>query len=905
MKQILFLCFITLFKLVTIVNAQTLVPHDNPYYTYQLPDKDVQLIYTEENIPFAKETAEVQTQLHSDYENLYNWELDETLYVGLISSCNQVANGFSTQWPNNRQINYIGGTLLIDEFSSTSWVNTLLYHESAHNYQLNTKGSLISQGLHSILGNGSFLLPLPFIVPNSVESSFMLEGNAVLNESWHGTGGRLYNGHYKAMMMLQAKAGNIKPEIMYNKTVQFPYNGNIYYQIGGFYNLYLAQKYGLHNLNTYFHTKSKYWFWPFFTNSSMKKTVGSNFETTLSEYASHYAAKAKDLKLAHGKPLVSTQFYSAISSDKDEIFFIINENGYSTPQLVVINKNTMKITKDRDSWMAQKVIKSNDVYYTQGERNTSPIKITQGLFDRDGFIKEDTHSKMIQGYLSDGRAVYFDVPSSYNIPQLYVGKKYYGISNSSVFIDTEDNLYYFTNNGKERTLYKNKTPLFTYKGFYGIVADVDTDGAVYFIANSELGSTLYRYKNREVTRANRADNILEARLINDKEVLLSCVSEKDYYYVKNKLQNIQQTPNEVKLFFEEKPYYKKHLIDINSTHPHVGVNTSNDYYSFLNLNYSGTNLSFGLTPENEIIGSINATFGDPLEQNSASIFISRDDTNIAIAGAGYQNTQYLLQYSFNAYGVVDNNNRANTRDYGVIVSGKIPFYKAGYYSGNLGASYFQDYDTKQREPLTASLSFGRFESYGVSMFTNYTNAFIAYGVKEREDIITGAEYQFSHELFWENYLTLTGKYSLTNTNITDLQARNDTRGVKLSDSLFISDMDQSTITMPTLQNSLYFKAAGYADVSLASVINLSSYWFTFPLSLQREALYLKYRYYDLEYFNTQHENVSEIMAGVRFDIVTLNVLPLSLSFDYYYNDTDNELITEDSSQFRFSVGSNF
>ncbi|MDQ7067905.1 MAG: hypothetical protein Q9M40_07960 [Sulfurimonas sp.] len=209
----------------TLTTGYAVVPQDEAYYKHKMDDKEIEIIYTKENIKFAKHTAGMESLLHTDYEKFFDWELDETLYVGLISNSNQIANGFSTQYPNNRQINYIGGTSQVDYFANTSWLDVLLYHETAHNYQLNTKGSIVSRGLHSVLGNGSLMFPLPFIIPNSFENSFMLEGNAVLNESWHGSGGRLYSGRFKAMMLLQAKAGNITADRMYNKAIMFPYAG--------------------------------------------------------------------------------------------------------------------------------------------------------------------------------------------------------------------------------------------------------------------------------------------------------------------------------------------------------------------------------------------------------------------------------------------------------------------------------------------------------------------------------------------------------------------------------------------------------------------------------------------------------------------------------------------------------
>ncbi|MEA2091396.1 MAG: hypothetical protein U9O83_03400, partial [Campylobacterota bacterium] len=193
----------------SLATGMAVVPHDKPYYKYKDSENDVEIIYTEDNIPFARHTASVESPLHKDYKKFFNWKLDETLYVGLISCNNQIANGFSTQWPNNRQINYVGGTQMVDYFSSASWLDTLLYHETAHNYQVNVKGSSVSRGLHTVFGNGTLFFPfIPAIVPNVFENSFMLEGNAVLNESWHGNGGRLYSGRFKVETILQAKAGN-------------------------------------------------------------------------------------------------------------------------------------------------------------------------------------------------------------------------------------------------------------------------------------------------------------------------------------------------------------------------------------------------------------------------------------------------------------------------------------------------------------------------------------------------------------------------------------------------------------------------------------------------------------------------------------------------------------------------
>ncbi|MEA1982575.1 MAG: hypothetical protein U9N39_03430, partial [Campylobacterota bacterium] len=786
-------------------SGNSVVAHDKDYYKHTDEQNDVQIIYTEDNLPFAKQTATLESPLHEDYRDFYGWRLDETLYVGLISDYNQIANGFSTQWPNNRQINYIGGTSTVDYFTCTSWLNTLIFHETAHNYQVNVKGSRVSQGLHTLIGNGTFILPLiPIAVPNVMENSFMLEGNAVLNESWHGNGGRLYSGRLKAQTILQAEAGEIESGDVYNSKIAFPY-GEIVYIQGGFYNLYMAQKYGMKELNSYFKYKSEDWWWPFLTNSSMYDAVGIDFEDSLESFADEYKALAKEFVRAEGELVASSQFFYSLGNSDDEIFFITNESGVRAPELVVLNKEMQKLSKTRDSYIGGKVIKLKDKYLTQGSRATSPTRVYQGLFDSRAMIEESTESKMVQGYLSDGEAVYFDVKSSFSQPQLYVGKSFYSRVNSSVIIDKSDNLYYFKQEGKTRTLYKNRTPLTSFEGFYGVVSDVDENGRVYFVANSELGSTLYSIKDSVVTRASSADNIVEARLINDDELLIAAISEKDYYYVKSGVEKINEEPYQTRLFFEDEEYYGEYKELKGLQKNRNDIDLSESYYSMLDMHYSGSDFFVG-SVDGSTIGSLNVNFGDPLSQNSANLFVNRNESNITIAGAGYSNSQYLLEYSLSAYSVVEKSGREDTRDSGVIVNARLPFLQSGYYYGAFGLSYFQDFDTRLREPLSATFTLGHSEKYGVSMYSNSLNMLQLYGVLEREDKIVGAEYKLMHDLPLEFYISAGAKYSKT-----DSDTYVGTRGVKLSSISFGVDMDPSVIDIPSISQSYYVKEAGYGE----------------------------------------------------------------------------------------------
>ncbi len=867
----------------TLMIGTAVVPNDKEYFKHH--ENNVEIIYTKENLPFAKYTAGVEDALHKEYAKLYDWKLDETLYVGLMSDYNQIANGFSTQWPNNRQINYIGGTQMVDYFACTSWLDTLLYHETAHNYQMNIKAHGASRELHSIFGNGTFVLPLAyFIVPNVMENSFMLEGNAVLNESWHANGGRLYSGRFYVQTLLQAKAGNLKAGEVYNTKLAFPY-GDISYIQGGYYNLYMAQNYGLENVNSYFKYHSYDFWWPEFTNESMYKAVGVDFETSLESFSKEYAQTAKNVVLAEGKKVAVSQFFESLGNNENEIFFLTYESGARAPELIVMEKNSSNIAKQRDSFLGGKVLKVDGQYYTQGSMNVSPTRIYQGLFDNQAFIKKGSESKVIQGYLHNASEVYFDVKSSFSQPQLYVGDTFYAQVNSSVIIDKEDNLYYFVQKNKTRTLYKNKTPLYSFQGYYGIVSDVDSKGNIYFVANSEYGSSLYRFHEGSVTRVSSADNIIEARLVNDEEVLLAAIDDKEYYYLKTKLQSLEQTPFETKLFFEDMPYYKKDSEDNKTQQSYASVDLSDSYYALLDMHYSGSDLtaSFGGASST---GSLDIKFGDPLSQNAATVFVSKDASEITLGGVSYSNAQYLLQYSVTGYKVLSDNARENVRDKGVIVSTNLPLYQAGYYSVSLGGDYYQDYDTKKREPLSGTLTFAEEEIYGKSMYPNYLNMLILYGVKERTDGLYGAQYSLKHDFAYEIYAGLDAKYSATNSEISSLDASLEQRGVKFTNNSYFLDKDPSTIHMPSLQGSYYLKKAGYGEINVAKVLNYSSYWFTFPLSLQRESLYAKYRQYRIENFESIKFRANESTLGVSFSSVFLNSFTLPLNIEYIYNDAD-------------------
>ncbi|CAA6809122.1 MAG: Unknown protein, partial [uncultured Sulfurovum sp.] len=253
---------------------------------YLISDTDeLSYIYTEEHAPLMSKIKDYQEAIIDRYEKEFGYELDDKTHVGLASSNNQIANGFSTQIPFNTQILYGAGATYIDYFSSSSWLKTLLIHETAHNFHLNAKENTLSKISHKILGNSpvSFVGPLPlFPLPNILENNFILEGNGVMNESRFGNGGRLFSGYALAELVVFANAGEIKPELMINPTLEFPY-GEKFYLIGGFFQQFLVERYGVEKVNGYFKTFATQPF-PFFTSAMFKKQYGKSFKVLLAEF---------------------------------------------------------------------------------------------------------------------------------------------------------------------------------------------------------------------------------------------------------------------------------------------------------------------------------------------------------------------------------------------------------------------------------------------------------------------------------------------------------------------------------------------------------------------------------------------------------------------------------------------
>jgi len=870
------------------LSAAVVVPDD-----YLINDNEnISYVYSEENSNLLPNIKTFQNQIIKGYEEEYGFKLDEKLYVGLASNNNQIANGFSTQIPFNSQIFYGAGAGYIDYFCFSSWMKTLLIHETAHNFQLNPKENEVSRISHKFLGNTPFallgLFPL-FPIPNVTESSFVLEGNAVMNESRYGNGGRLFSGYALAEVISLAEAGKITPALMYNSTLEFPY-GEKFYLVGGFFQQFLVKRYGVKRVNGYFKRYSAQLF-PFFTNSVFKEVFGKKFETLLEKFVLDLKKEHQGFQKTKGLILASSQVFVPLNIEGNEIFTLVG-NGKSSPKVLKIDKITKKVTYASGTWQLGELFKNEGRYYSQSSAKTSTEKISMGLFDKNAYILNGTESKVIQGYMPDGKAVYFDVEKSIETPQVYVNGEFYTQSHSSVHVDIKGNLYYFKQEGEQRILYKNKTKILEYEGHYGFVSDVDDDGSIYFIAASKDGSTAYRYVNGVTERIVVGDDVIDVKRLKGEELLVASISDDGYSYQVVPL-NVQSATVAT--------YSVNTILDADVekfgdslTSEGLTKIQSKEYGALSQLKYSSLNPMVGYDKDNGLMLNLEANFVDPLMQNSLNAIVFNDDERL-LGGLRYQNDANSLTYGLSIYGQERKKNLEDERDYGYDAYLHLPFLSTGYWNGTTTLGYRKPFDSLYREPLTFTVNLENRKQFGFSKYANSLNSLSIFATEDRDSNIYGIEYSWMHDLPWQAYVGLNGKYLKSNT-----VSFSQEKGVKLSDSFSTIQSDSATLNIPTFSVTTYAKEAKMAEVSLRKVFDGSLYFFSFPLSLQRETVYAKERFYDIDYTDTIHRDFKESIVGVEADLLFLHKMTIPLSLEWLYNEN-----VVDKSQFRLLFGGSF
>jgi len=876
------------------MHAQSPVVPSEQYYLSQ--EKNATYIYSKEYSSILGDIKKYHQNILDVYQKSFGYALDDTLYTGFASLRNQIANGFSTQIPFNAQLHYGTGAGHLDYFATSSWLKNLLIHETAHNYQLNPKENAIAKAAHKIVKNTpiSGLGPIPiFPIPNVFIGSFILEGNAVLNESRFGIGGRLFSGRTVAESVLLAKAGKLTPEFVYNNVLDYPYREK-YYFVGGLFQAYLAKHYGVEKVNGFFKEYSKQYL-PFYLNDTFETYYGKNFETLLAEFKNNLLAKHQSFQKTNTKVLAHSKFFQRLTRTKEGIVTLTTD-AKSAPEILRISKDGTGVEKSKTSLPSGRIYEYQNTYYTQSTSYTSPLQITQGLYDDDRHLLTGTGSKVVQGFMPDGKMVYVDINSSLEYSHIYVDGQFYDAAHSSVLVDVKGDLYYFKQNKESRVLYKNKKKVFSFEGHYGVVTDVDNNGGVYFIAASKDGTTLYRVKNNHLTRMLNGDDIVDMKLLDDQRMYVVTMSDDGYNYgIVNKEERKVSIPTLHYAFENEKD---KTLFDNSDFHGIASTQKSKKYSPLGELKYSSLTQVMGYA--DGFVGTFVFNFTDPLMQNSLNL-IASTQSDYSLLGARYDNNAYQLNFGLSAFAIfnqdkvinMDNNLTDEYRDYGYNFYLKYPFLHSGYWYADARLDYAKPFDNVLQEPVTASLNFTRAEQYGLSKYPNSLYNLSLFTSTDRSNTTYGATYAFMHDLAYQSYVSLGGTYMKSKLSNTALE-----KGISITNNSNTYSLSPNSIEVQGLGKDYFAKELNMVEAGLYKVFDASAYFFSFPLSLQRESLYAKGRLYDIK---TEEESFTyhESVLGLELDLLVYHAGTLPLQIEWIHNE---DVENKDRVNMQFSMG---
>ena len=854
-------------------------------------NKSVAFIYSDEYQPMMSGLKRYDAKVLSALSKEYGYEFDDKLYVILASENNQITNAFSTQIPFNEQLHYGAGAGGGGLGASTGWMKILLIHESAHNFQLNAKENPLSKISHNIFG-ANYLTVLGFVplfpLPNYYLGSFLLEGNAVFNESRFGLGGRLYSSAIIAQNVLLARGGKLVPERVYNNILEYPYRSQFYY-VGGLFQAFLAKKYGAKKVNAFFKEHSKSYF-PLMVNASFKQYFGKDLETLINSFRATLLTKHKDFKTSSGDEIFHTETHSKMQRNGNKIDLLLSDLRSAPIHKQVDNQG--KITMDEETTHPfGRMFLINGKYYTQSTQALSPKRIVKGLYDKHAKILHGTDSKIVQGMMPDGRLVYVDVKRSYERWHLFVGKDFYAVVDSEVFVTPSGDIYYFKQESKKRVAYKNHHKLFSYEGYYGAVCDADDKGRLYFVAPSKEGTALYRYGKGGIVRIGKGDDVVDMKLLDHGQILIAAIRDDGIAYL---IQSIETHPSSIATIKYDFPTFGDEK-DAMAPLAQLGeeskkLQKADIYHPISALRYSAFTPFVGYNSVDGVFGGGIFTFTDPLQYNRLDVpfYLGSD---YKMLGMMYQNEAEVLRYHVGVFGIMDANETLGYRDLGVSLAINYPFLKEGYEAGSVTLRYDQPYDRLTQKPLSLILHWDDTKQFGYSMYPNDAQSVDMFVSDDRGTETFGIGYTWWQDFGEENYVSFSANY-LKSSDYDQKQER----GIVIAKRQNKYAYNPASLEIYGLKDDIFADEAMRAEIGLLKVFNVSKYFFTFPLSLQRESLYAKARYYKIGQ-DGSYQDYPEFVVGTRIDTLLQHELTVPLEIEWIH---DNNAFEKDS--IRFSVG---
>ncbi len=913
------LCF------VSIHSAQAFtVSSDQQYFVYD--ENSYRFIYSEEYRPFIQALAARNAAIKTIYQKEFLWKLDEKPYLILASPRNQIANGFATVYPSVFTVFYGGGAEAIDEFSSASWLNTLLAHETSHLYQTDVKQSKYSQFLKSAFHN-----PLPNVVPpftymlapNIFLPTFILEGNATFNEGRFGNGGRLYSGENRALFLSLLKAGKVNPSRLMNDHIQWPY-GREKYVVGAYIQLYLAQKYGADKVNHFFLINSGHYINPLSLRHSFIDTFGVDYEAVFKDINREYSSYVAMMKTTEPniEPIAKSISMGGLTRDGDTVTFMATD-GYSMPVVYEVTSagGNVAVTKKRHNMPFGKLQKWKGRYYSASGEQVSPNEIRYSLFT-DNFKRDEQFDSKFVYATTEKSALYADVPRSFEKVQLYDGKKALGVTDSAARYDEEDKPLYFRQAGDQRTLYRDGYAVVTYKGYYGKIADATKNGDIYIIAATERGSGLFRVHDRTLTRILASDTIVDANILSEKEILVAEITDNGYTFkVVPYGEEVSETP-----FYYEYVYDKDSTMKVlagDSSHEAVIItpevlqtpeDTAPDtrkpnavaglderpYSSTRSIKFDGIDpLIGGITAAGDIIAGVAVRFSDPMAFQSLNFgYVHLEgDTNDALLL--YTNRFYKLNWALAAtfdqsvilrdQGTADQTVLARYQTWKGILEFQYPILKKPQFSGDITSRYKYKYEQSndpvrldREQSVLTYLDFTHSRQYMLGYQANALDRLVIAheaigGVHQWGENKTkyAALASVSRDFWHQDYFTAEYHAVVSDGSESNIEINHES-----SSGLSLSLFDPTDLVRFSSEGSREYREARRLNLGYKKGVDFGIYFTKFPLSLRRFAPFANY----YEYYGRRngddslHTLFNDWVYGAEFELLLAHKFPFRLVF---------------------------
>jgi len=449
-----------------------------------------------------------------------------------------------------------------------------------------------------------------------------------------------------------------------------------------------------------------------------------------------------------------------------------------------------------------------------------------------------------------------------------------------------DDLYYFRQQGEQRTLYRNRTPLTSYRGHDGRVVDVDGRGRVYFIAPSRHGSTAYRVNGGRVERVSPGDDVIDLKLHGKGQAVVQTITAEGY--------RLQQIGLRSRVAW---------VADIDPGLPQVrvgsgeggGVLSVSEKYSELGqLRYSGLRSASSWDRTSGYRLSLQADFTDPMWRNTLS-FALKYQKERTLHSASYTNSAYAVHFGGSVTAVRKHAGYDNSRyrNYGYSVYLRWPFLATGYWRGSVTLAYARPHNDTRRQPITSSVELTKNVGHGYGKYPGKYLSLTAFASYDRGAVYGGVLGSWLRGLPRQFYVGARGAYLLSSS--VDAVQR---QGIKVGNAS-ASSADGAVLNIPTLSGTYYLKRAMMGEVSLRKVFEFSLYSYHLPISLRRESLYLKQRLYALDFGNGTKQ-LHETVAGIEADLLVLHRYTVPVKLEVLYNpDIQKKVQIRAGAKYRF------